>query len=299
MLVALTGATGFLGYHTVRTLHAAGHRVRVLARRTSRRDHIEPYVAEWVFGDFYDPQAQAGLVAGAECVIHAAVDYHASDHIPVQNFDRNVAGTLKLLEAARLAGAEQFIFVSSGAAYAEILPDRKLDEKHPTWPDSLYGAYKASVEPFLKGYHARFGINTSSWRPVAIYGVHHDIGKSRWIDQVRAVKAGENVDQKGGGKIVHVQDVADALTCAVGDQQVAGKYFNLVDRHMYWQQVAEIAREITGSSSRIADNKGPGPKNTYDTTATQEFFDRHGKTRAIRRGLDGIREYVTELLPLV
>ena len=167
MLIAVTGATGLVGSHTVKALKARGHRVRAMVRRTSRRDHIAPFVDEWIVGEAEDQQAQAGLVAGAECVIHAAVDFAASD-IPSVHFRRNVLASLDLLDAARRAAVEQFIFVSSGAVYAEILQDRKLDESHPTWPDGMYGAYKAAVEPFLKAYHAQFGMNTSSWRPVAI-----------------------------------------------------------------------------------------------------------------------------------
>ena len=47
MLVALTGASGFIGSYTAKAMHGAGHRVRALFRATSRRDHIAPYVAEW------------------------------------------------------------------------------------------------------------------------------------------------------------------------------------------------------------------------------------------------------------
>lgn len=296
MLVAITGATGFVGSYVVRALKAKGHRVRALVRRTSRRDHVVSYVDEWTVGEFYDAQAQVGLVAGVDVVIHAAVDYEAAQSMPAHNVTRNVAGTLQLLEAGRLAGAVQFIFVSSGAAYAEILRDRKLDENHPTWPDSLYGAYKASVEPFLKAYHTQFGMNISSFRPVAVYGIAPDLNESRWIDLVRAVKDGKAISTPAGGKIVHVQDVADALTLAVGDGQVAGHFYNLVDRHMYWQVAAEIAKELTGSSSEITDRKGLGPKNTYDTQSTVEFFERHGNHIGIRRGLDGVREYVRDLL---
>lgn len=296
MHVAITGATGFVGTYTVGKLKSAGHRIRALVRRTSRRDHIAPFVDEWIIGDFYDPQAQAGLAAGMDCIIHAAVDYDAANSMPVHHINRNVAGTLQLLEAARLAGVRQFIFVSSGAAYAEILQDRRLDENHPTWPDSLYGAYKASIEPFLKAYHSQFGMNTSSWRPVAIYGIAPNINESRWIELVRAVKDGKPVSTPAGGKIVHVEDVADALTYAVGDSQVSGRFYNLVDRHMYWQVAAEVAKELTGSPSQIEDRKGPGPKNTYDTRAGIEFFERHDNHIAIRRGLDGVREYVRELL---
>jgi nucleoside-diphosphate-sugar epimerase len=296
MLVGITGASGFVGSYTVRALKERGHRVRALVRRTSRRDHIAAMVDEWIVGEMDEAQAMSGLAAGVECIIHAAVDFAAAESMPSASFRRNVLGSLELLEASRKAGVEQFLFVSSGAAYAEILQDRKLDEKHPTWPDSLYGAYKAAVEPFLKAYHKQFGLNTSSWRPVAVYGVDPEVVKSRWLNLVRAVQRGERVSEAAGGKIVHVQDVADALACAVGDASVAGEFYNLVDRHMYWQVAAEIAMELTGSASVIEERKGPGPKNTYDCAKAMAFLDRYGKTKALRRGLDGVRDYVGELL---
>lgn len=295
MLIAITGATGFIGSYTVRALKARGHHVRALVRRTSRREHIAPFVDEWTTGEIEDQQAQVGLVAGVDCAIHVAVDFAASD-MPSVQFRRNVLASLDLLEAARKVEVGQFIFVSSGAVYAEILRDRKLDESHPTWPDSLYGAYKAAVEPFLKAYHAQFGMNTSSWRPVAVYGVAPELRESRWIDLVDAVKAGKTITTPAGGKVVNVEDVAFALAAAVGDETVAGRFYNLVDCHMYWQVAAEIAKQITGSSSAIEDRKGSGPKNTYDTAAAVAFFDRHGNTSGLRRGVEGVRQYVAQVL---
>lgn len=296
MLVALTGASGFIGSYTAKALHDAGHEVRALVRGTSRRDHIEPYVAEFREGDAADPQALAGLVAGAEAVIHNAVDWDAVARSPVTHFERNVMGSLRLLEAARQAGAEQFLFVSSVAVYDEVLPDRRLDEAHPTWPGGLYGAYKASIEPFLKSYHAEYGLNTSAWRPAAVYGVDPVRRKSQWHDLIHTARAGGRIDTPAGGKITHVQDVADALTLAVGDAAVAGQFYTLVDCYMYWQTAAEHAKAISGSNAEIVDRKGSGPKNQFDTRKAIEFFDRHGNPTALRRGHDGVREYVAELL---
>src|SRR5215210_6804501 len=105
MLVALTGATGFIGSYTAAALRRAGHDVRALVRMTSRRDHIEPYVADWRIGDASDPQAMAALVAGVDAVVHNSADWEALDRSPLANFERNVLGSLRLLEAARLAGA--------------------------------------------------------------------------------------------------------------------------------------------------------------------------------------------------
>jgi nucleoside-diphosphate-sugar epimerase len=296
MLVALTGATGFIGSYTAAALHRAGHEVRALVRETSRRDHIEPYVTDWRVGDGADPQALAALVAGADAVVHNAVDWDALDRSPSTHFDRNVLGSLRLLESARQAGAGQFVFVSSVAVYDEILPDRKLDEDHPTWPRSVYGAYKAAIEPHLKAYHATYGMNTSAWRPAAVYGVDPVLKKSQWYGLVDKARGGETIDTPAGGKITHVQDVADALTLAVGDPTVAGQFYNLVDGYLYWQQAAEYAKELSGSNATIIDRKGSGPKNHFATHKAIDFFERHGNAVALRRGHAGVREYVRELL---
>jgi nucleoside-diphosphate-sugar epimerase len=296
MLIAITGASGFVGSCTTQSLHRAGHEVRALVRPTSRRDHIQAYVHEFYEGELHDPQTMAGLVSGADAVIHAAVDWNAREEGPNPNFSRNVLASLQLLEAARLAGVPQFLFVSSVAVYHDILRDRKLDESHPTWPSSLYGAYKAAIEPHLKAYHFHYGMNTSSWRPAAIYGLDPNLQRSQWYDLVKTAKEGGTIDTDKGGKITHVQDVADALTLAIDDPLVAGQFYNLVDGYMYWQGAAELAREITASDATIIDRAGEGPKNTFDTTKATNFFKRHGNTIALNRGVEGVHEYVKQLL---
>ncbi len=299
MLIAITGASGFIGSYTVQALHAAGHQVRALVRATSKRDHVAPFVDQFIEGDIADPQSLAALVAGAEAVIHDAADWDALRRSPTTNFERNVMASLQLLEQSRQAGVEQFLFVSSVAVYHSILPDRKLDENHPTWPSSIYGAYKAAIEPHLIAYNVTYGMNTSSWRPAAVYGVDPKLEKSQWHDLIKTAKAGGTIDTAHGGKITDVQDIADALTLALGDEKVAGQFYNLVDGYIYWQQAAEFTKEITGSAATIVDRKGAGPKNNFDTTKAIEFFNRHNNSVALRRGVEGVRQYVSEILPLL
>jgi nucleoside-diphosphate-sugar epimerase len=107
---------------------------------------------------------------------------------------------------------------------------------------------------------------------------------------------GGRVDTEKGGKITHVQDVADALAYAVGDESVAGEFYNLVDGYMYWQVAGEVAKEITGSGAEVVERKGAGPKNQFDCAKGIAFFERHGNHVALRRGVDGVREYVRELV---
>ena len=188
---------------------------------------------------------------------------------------------------------QQFIFVSSVSVYHEMLPGGRVDETHPTWPDTIYGAYKAAKQPHLKAYHFTYGMNTSAFRPAAVYGINATLAKSQWFDVIKTARDGGRVDIERAGKITHVQDVADALTLAVGNEQCAGQFYNLVDRYIYWQQAAEFAKEITGSNANIIDHKGTGPKNNFDTTKAVEFFNRHGNNPATRRGTDGVRVYVS------
>jgi nucleoside-diphosphate-sugar epimerase len=298
MLVALSGASGFVGSYTAKSLRGAGHRVRALVRSESRRDHVAPFVDEWTVGDQSDPQVQAALVAGVDAVIHNSADWEALEQSPVRNFERNVLASLRLLDAARTAGVEQFLFVSSVAVYQEIPESQggRITEETPAWPGSIYGAYKAAVEPHLKAYHHTYGMNTSAWRPAAIYGVPPKLEEAQWLDLVRAGKRGDHVSTDKGGKITHVQDVADALTLAVGDPTVSGQFYNLVDCYMYWQVAAEFAKQLGGSSAMIEERKRGGPRNQFDSRKAIAFFDRHGNTTALRRGTDGVRQYVAELL---
>lgn len=298
MLVALTGASGFIGSYTAAALHRAGHEVRALVRPTSRRDHIEPCVTEWTVGDAADPQSIAALVAGVDVVIHNANDWHARKLSPIRNYEVNTLGSLRLLDAARQGGGNQFIFVSSVAVYDEVPPSAggRITEETPTWPGGIYGAHKAAIEPHLKAYHATYGMNTSSWRPAAVYGIDPKLDRSQWFELIQSTKQGGAIDTPQGGKITHVQDVADALTLAVGDAEVAGQFYNLVDQYMYWQRAGELAKELSGSSATITDRKGAGAKNQFDCTKAIEFFNRHGNSTALRRGEAGVREYVAELL---
>ena len=296
MLIALTGVTGFLGRYTAAALRQKGHRVRALVRSAAPRTQDESIADEWQEGDQYDPQAQARLVTGADVVIQAAIDWTALNQGPIANFERNVLGSLRLLEAAQRGGVRQFLFVSSLDVYHEILSDRSLDETHPTWPASIYGAYKAAVELHLKAYHTAHAMNTSAWRPATMYGLNPQLQKSLWFDLVKTVVEGGEVSTDEDGMLVHVEDVAEALALAVGDESVAGQFYNLVDLGLKWQEVAEITRELTDSAAVIQNRSSRGARRPFNPAKAVAFFDQHGNEKALRRGNEGVEKYLAALL---
>ena len=71
-LVAVTGATGFVGPHLVAALARRGWKIRLLVRRWSPLPSLAGVEADLVLGDLSDEAALKRLVAGADTVIHAA-----------------------------------------------------------------------------------------------------------------------------------------------------------------------------------------------------------------------------------
>jgi nucleoside-diphosphate-sugar epimerase len=271
MLIALTGATGFLGRYLARHFAAAGHRLRCWSRPSSDRGGFGPAAAsiEWLEGTLGDSAATAALVRGAAAVVHAAVDWEGprsrrrerEDQGDLHGFlERNLLGSLQLFQAAYAAGVPRFVFISSCAVHDVILPDRPLDETHPLWPMSHYGAHKAALEKFVHSYGLGFHWPICALRPTGIYGLDHPPARSRWFDLVGQVLRGEPISSSSGGKEVHAADVARAaaLLLEADASQIAGQAFNCYDRYISEQQVAAIAKELSGSPSPIADlNRGP------------------------------------------
>lgn len=275
MLIAITGSTGFLGRYIANHLLDEGHHLRCWYRPESDRGGFVDAVKknlEWITGSLDHPAATATLVKGADAVVHAALEragagFSGSEGDLAAFAQANIVGSLRLMQAARDAGCRRFVFISTCAVHDVILDDRKLDEAHPLWPHSHYGAHKAAIEKFVHSFGLRSGWPICALRPTGIYGVRRPIEHSKWFDLVRDVVGGKDIDSAAGGKEVHAADVAKAVAILLDAdaKAVTGQAFNCYDMYIADQQVAQIAKAISGSKSAIATlNKGP--KNQIDTS---------------------------------
>ncbi len=272
MRVAVTGATGFLGRYIVRHLSEAGHECRCWYRAQSDRGGFDglPARIEWLPGDLADERSMHALVADCDAVVHAALyrpgaGFRGAEGDVATFVERNVLGTIRLIEAARKAGVRRFIFISTCAVHEKILPDRKLDEAHPLWPTSHYGAHKAAIEKFVHSYGIGHGYEICALRPTGIYGLARPVERSKWYDLVQAVARGEDIASDRGGKEVHASDVAKAVGILLTAEGITGQAYNCYDRYIADQDVAAIARKLTGSKSAI-QMLNKGPKHQIDTT---------------------------------
>lgn len=273
MRIAVTGGTGFLGRYILRDLVARGHLVRAWCRPTSDRSGLEDiqHAIEWVQGGLADENFIRELVEGCEAVVHAALDrpgvgFRGAEGDVAKFVATNVVGTIRLIEAAKASGVQRFVFISTCAVHDRILSDRPLDETHPAWPSSHYGAHKAAIEKFVHSYGFGEGFPICSLRPTGIYGAAHPIHQSKWFDLARDVAAGRSVDCNRGGKEVHAADVAKATLLLLDSpsEKIIGEAFNCYDRYISEWDVAHLARRLSGTQAEIRGRQ-TSPKNQIVT----------------------------------
>ncbi len=269
MRIAVTGATGFLGRYIVQHLVDLGFELRCWHRATSDRSGFDRAgkSLQWIEGSLNDPRSIAPLLDGAEAVVHSGLDwervggFRSSGSADLLAFlESNFMGTMRLFQSAFAARIPRFVFISTCAVHEVILDDRPLDEAHPLWPTSHYGAHKAALEKFVHSFGLGEGYPICALRPTGIYGLAHPPQNSRWFDLVGQVMRGEPIESARGGKEVHAHDVARAvaLLLSADVEAITGQSFNCYDSYVAEQHVANLTKELTGSQSSIADlNRGP------------------------------------------
>jgi nucleoside-diphosphate-sugar epimerase len=163
-LVALTGATGFIGRHLLRELPKRGYCIRVLLRRPTA---LPPEATGAVVGDLARPQNMAAALAGVDAVIHSAGIAHAMSGVPQDDYRvLNTEATIGLARAAEKARAKRFVFLSSIRAQSGPTAAEVLTEAQEPEPTDAYGQSKLDAELGLAG----LGIDWVALRPVLVYG---------------------------------------------------------------------------------------------------------------------------------
>jgi GDP-4-dehydro-6-deoxy-D-mannose reductase len=131
----VTGATGFVGPYLVRHLRDEG-------------DDVEGVGPEVDLADA-DALAEALARSRPEVVYHLAALSHVGEswQAPIDVFEVNTIGTLRLLLAAAEAGVERVLVVGSAEQYGRVDPaGMPIREDHPQHPVTPYGASKAAAE---------------------------------------------------------------------------------------------------------------------------------------------------------
>lgn len=250
-LVAVSGATGFLGRRLVALLISEGYRVRALHRRGKTPVELLALACESleiVRADLGNPSEMQERLKNVQVVIHAAA--LARDWGSKREFrNANVEATRTIAQAAMAAGCEQLIFVSSLSVQGFGFHDGSTEEG-PYYPLSdPYPASKKEAESIVLSC-LRPGFSACVLRLGYVFGPGDTTSTYRMFDAASRGSFGWIGKGENHTSMVYVDDACRALASAVGNPDTRGEIINIVgDEVVSWKDFARLVYEALGLKS--------------------------------------------------
>lgn len=253
MKVLVTGGCGFVGSHLSEELLARGEEVTVIGL-TCGLENIKTFQNDVSFSKVdvrnYD-HVKRVIQPDIDAIFHLAslVNVDDSRRLPMRFLETNVNGTVNLLESARKAGTDQFIYMSTCEVYGNV-PEGKADETHPTDPRSPYAASKFAAERYALSYAHTYGTAPSIKvvRGFNQYGPRQSAEPSGGVIAKfsRALVEEEPLRIYGNGEqtrdYVFVKDTVDALTRVLSTDIPSGEVINIATAED--QSILHIAQSL-------------------------------------------------------
>lgn len=275
-LAVVTGGAGFIGSHMVDRLLAEQWRVNVVDNLSGGRlenlEHLrdEPALAVEV-ADIREVPVDSPLFADARAVFHFAGigDIVPSIERPTEYLEVNVQGTVRVLEAARHAKVERFVYAASSSCYG-IAEEVPTTEDAPIRPEYPYALSKWQGEEAVLHWHKVYGLPALAIRIFNAYGL-----RSRTTGAYGAVfgvflaqkLAGRPFTVVGDGTqtrdFVNGRDVARAFFLAA-ERGRPGEVYNLGAGNP--QSVNRLVELLGGDVVRLPKRPGEPDATWADTT---------------------------------
>jgi UDP-glucose 4-epimerase len=222
-LIALTGATGFIGQYLLRELPKRGYRLRVLLRRPS---DVPLDCTSAVVGDLARPQNMTAALADVDAVIHSAGLAHAMSGRPEDDYRLfNTEATIGLARAARRAGVRRFVFLSSIRAQCGPTSEQVLTETMEPRPTEAYGRSKLAAEQGL----ADVGLDWAALRLVLVYGPGVKGNMAQLMRLARSPFPLPLGSLKAQRSLLSVDNLVEAIVTVVGTAQPLARPFLVAD----------------------------------------------------------------------
>lgn len=314
MRVLITGGLGVNGCWVTRQFLEAGHEVVVFDNRPDfslTRDISGRF--EFVEGDILDSDSLARTLKERriERVCHLAAIYpSACDEAPLRGFEINALASVRLLEAARIAGVRRVVFTSSVAALSpfpkmpagEVL---RVDESYPSCPgdSGVYGATKVAAELMGMNYARLYGIEFAALRFASIYGPgklaprHGDASMFVIPNVIVHALAGKRISLPYSSKqpfdLVYADDVADSIVRACVADTLPHSIYHIGAGRTYalGEFCDAVSAAIPGAKIEFAQESRGGTRSAwyFDISRAGRDFGyrpRYTPESAIRHWLD-------------
>lgn len=224
------GGGGFIGINLCRRLADSGHRVRAFGRQCPFPEALDG--VEWFQGDFSDASALAAAIETFDVVyhlIHGATPQSANLDM-AGDVQRNLLGSLGVLEICRKLGVTRLVFTSSGGTIYGCPQQIPTPETAPTDPITAYGISKLAIEKYLELYRHLYQVDCRVLRVTNPFGPFQTAIKNQGViaSMISRALRDEEIEIWGDGSVVRdfifIDDVVDALVATARDQGDARIY---------------------------------------------------------------------------
>ena len=243
-MILVTGGRGFVGRHLVEALSGGTEAVRVLTRSVSlvvAREGVS-----FIEGDLMDTRSLERAVNGARAVIHLAARLASPPEPPAALYAFNVGSTAALAAAARAAGVEHFIHMSSGGVYGDGRQAESHRETDSPCPGNAYERSKLDAEGAVTERLRGSRVRCTILRPAGIYGAGRAATQA-FFDEVRH----RRMWLLGYPNVIvhptHVSDVVQACVRTLDAGSDAPQLLNVAgERPLRFQELVTLAAEALG-----------------------------------------------------
>jgi UDP-glucuronate 4-epimerase len=228
MRVLVTGAAGFIGFHTAKVLLDRGDEVigfdnlnpyYDVALKEARLAQLEPRNGfHFIKGDLADRAAMERLFAEhrPDRVVHLAAQAgvrHSLTH-PHDYIRSNIDGFINVLEGCRHGKIEHLVFASSSSVYGANSKVPFSEHDNVDHPLSLYGATKKANELMAHSYAHLYGLPTTGLRFFTVYGPWGRPDMALFLF-VRKILAGEPIEVFNQGDhardFTYIDDIVEGV----------------------------------------------------------------------------------------
>jgi nucleoside-diphosphate-sugar epimerase len=249
MRVFVTGGSGFVGSYTVRALLDKGHTVRLLVRNPDKgRDVLNRRAVDWsdvdvVIGDMVDAATVRKAATGCDATIHAAAAIGITGGADGSILDLNTTGARTVVGAAREAGHDPIVHVSSVAIFVPPHDPVIRADSQVARPRTEYGRSKVETEQELRRLQDQ-GAPITIVYPGGVIGPDQPTLDATLEGIVGALTMGWP-KTSGGVCLIDVRDLAAALAAAVEPSRgprrlmLGGPFFT-------WAEFGALCDEVTG-----------------------------------------------------
>jgi len=228
----VTGAAGFIGFHTAKALLASGHELvgidnlngyydpALKAARLRMLEEVEGF--RFAKLDIADRDGMQNLFSREKFqrVVHLAAQ--AGVRYSIQNPEvyvhSNVTGFLNVIEGCRHHAIEHLVYASTSSVYGANTRMPFTEQQNVDHPLSLYAATKKANELMAHSYSSLYGLPTTGLRFFTVYGPWGRPDMALFLF-TRKILAGEPIDVFHGGQhqrdFTYIDDIVDGVTAAV------------------------------------------------------------------------------------